>query len=132
MSQCPTQNTTLHLVVSLVSSNLARSQFFCLSLSLLKNINDLFYKKCESEVAQSCLTLFNPIDCSLQACPSMAFSRQEYWSGLSFPSPGYLPNSGMEPGSSALQADILPSEPPGKPPPTPPPKKSKEYMYMYN
>ena len=45
----------------------------------------------------------------------MEFSRQEYWSGLPFPSPGDLPNSGMEPRSPALQADALPSEPPGKP-----------------
>ena len=45
----------------------------------------------------------------------MEFSRQEYWSGLPFRSPGDLPNPGMEPGSPALQADALPSEPPGKP-----------------
>ena len=45
----------------------------------------------------------------------MEFSRQEYWSGLPFPSPGDLPDSGSEPGSPALQADSLPSEPPGKP-----------------
>ena len=45
----------------------------------------------------------------------MEFSRQEYWSGLPFPSPGVLPNPGIEPGSPALQADALPSEPPGKP-----------------
>ena len=44
----------------------------------------------------------------------MEFSRQEYWSGLPFPSPGDLPNPGIEPGSSALQADALLSEPPGK------------------
>ena len=50
-----------------------------------------------------------------QAPPSMGFSRQEYCSGLPFPSPGDLPNPGMEPGSPALQADALPSEPPGKP-----------------
>ena len=50
-----------------------------------------------------------------QASPSMGFSRQEYWSGSSFPSPGDLPNPGIEPGSPALQADALPSEPPGKP-----------------
>ena len=43
---------------------------------------------------------------------SMEFSRQEYWSGLLFPSPGALPDSGIEPESSALQADSLPSEPP--------------------
>ena len=50
-----------------------------------------------------------------QAPPSMGFSRQECWSGLPFPSPGDLPDPGIEPGSPALQADALPSEPPGKP-----------------
>ena len=50
-----------------------------------------------------------------QAPWSMESSRQEYWSGLPFPSPGDLPNPGMEPGSPALQADSLPSEPQGKP-----------------
>ena len=49
-----------------------------------------------------------------QAPPSMGFSRQEYWSGLPFPSPGDLPNPGIEPRSPALQADTLNSEPPGK------------------
>ena len=44
----------------------------------------------------------------------MGFSRQEYWSGLPFPSPGDLPNSGIEAGSPALQADTLTSEKPGK------------------
>ena len=44
----------------------------------------------------------------------MGFSRQEYWGGLPFPSPGDLPNPGTEPGSPALQTDALPSEPPGK------------------
>ena len=46
---------------------------------------------------------------------SMGFSRQEYWSGLSCPPPGDLPNPGIEPRFPALQADSLPSEPPGKP-----------------
>ena len=50
-----------------------------------------------------------------QAPPSMEFSRQEYWSRLPFPSPGDLPDLGIEPGSPTLQADALPSEPPGKP-----------------
>ena len=49
-----------------------------------------------------------------QAPLSIGFSRQEYWSGLPFPYPGDLPNPGIEPGSPALQADALPSEPPGK------------------
>ena len=43
----------------------------------------------------------------------MEFSRQDYWNGLPFLSPGYLPNPGIEPGSPTLQADALPSEPPG-------------------
>ena len=46
----------------------------------------------------------------------MGFSRQEYWSGLLFPSPGDLPDWGIEAGSPALQADCSLSEPPGKPP----------------
>ena len=53
------------------------------------------------------------MDCSPPQ--SMEFSRQEYWSGLPFPSPGGLPDSGIKPWFPALQADSLPSEPPGKP-----------------
>ena len=53
------------------------------------------------------------VDC--QAPLSMEFSRQEYWSELSFPSPGDFPNPGIEPGFPALQTDALPSEPPEKP-----------------
>jgi len=45
----------------------------------------------------------------------MEFSMQEYWSGSPFPSPGDLPNPGIEPRFPALQADSLPSEPPGRP-----------------
>ena len=55
-----------------------------------------------------------PWTVAYQAPLSMGFSRQEYWSGLPFPSPGNLPDSGIEPGSPALQADALPSRPPGK------------------
>ena len=55
-----------------------------------------------------------PWTVAYQAPPSLGFSRQEYWSGLPFPSPGDLPNPGIEPGSPVLQADALPSEPPGK------------------
>ena len=70
---------------------------------------------CESEVAQTCPALCDPIDCSPPGF-SMEFSRHEYWSGLPFPSPEEdLPDPGIEPGSAALQADALPSEPPGKP-----------------
>ena len=64
----------------------------------------------------SCVRLFAaPWTIAFQAPLSMEFSRQEYWSGLPFLSPGGLPNPGIEPGSPVLQADALPSEPPGKP-----------------
>ena len=52
-----------------------------------------------------------------QALLSKGFSRQEHWSGLPFPSPGDPPEPGIEPGSPALQTEVLPSEPPGKPNP---------------
>ena len=56
-------------------------------------------------VAKSCLTLVTPWTVACQAPLSMGFSRQEYWSGLPFPSPGDLPDPGIEPASPALQAD---------------------------
>ena len=58
-----------------------------------------------------------PWTVAYQAPQSMEFSRQEYWSGLPFPSPGDLPDPGIEPGPPTLQADASLSEPPGKPPP---------------
>ena len=59
-------------------------------------------------VTQLCLTLCDPMDCVARQAPlSMESSRQEYWSGLPFPSPGDLPDPGIEPRSSALQADSL-------------------------
>ena len=71
--------------------------------------------KSESEVTQSCLTLCDLWTVVNQAPPSMGFSRQEYWSGLPLPSPGDLPDPGIEPGPPTLQTDSLPSEPPGNP-----------------
>ena len=56
-----------------------------------------------------------PWTVAYQAHPFMGFSREEYWSGLPFPSPGNLPNPGIELRSPALQAGTLQSEPPGKP-----------------
>ena len=56
-------------------------------------------------VAQSCPTLVTPWTVAPQAPPSTGFPRQEYWSGLPFPSSGDLPNPGIEPVSPALQAD---------------------------
>ena len=77
------------------------------------DVNYVYLSESEREVAQSCPTLCYPK--AYQASPSMGFSRQEYWSGVPLPSPGDLPNPGIEPGSSALEADALTSEPPGKP-----------------
>ena len=57
----------------------------------------------------------SPWTVAYQASPSMGFSRQEFCSGLPFPSPGDLPVPGIEPGSPTLEADALTSEPPGKP-----------------
>ena len=78
----------------------------------LKVVEEEFHLKVKS---LSCVQLFvTPWTVANQASLSMGFSRQEYWSGLPFPSPGDLPNPGIKPRSPALQADTLPSEPPGK------------------
>ena len=60
----------------------------------------------------------------------MGFSRQEYWSGLPFPSPGDLPDPRIKPGSLALEADALTSEPPGKPTPLNPPRELFEVLEL--
>ena len=83
----------------------------CRPLSLLWN-----FIKSEMK-SLSCVRLFAiPWPVVYQASLSMGFSRQEYWSGLPFPSPGDPPDPGIKPRSPAFQADTLPSEPPGKPP----------------
>ena len=61
----------------------------------------------------SCSVISISLDCRL-LCP-WGLSRQEYWSGLPCPTPGNIPNPGIKPRSSTLQADSLPAEPPGKP-----------------
>ena len=69
---------------------------------------------CCCSVAKLCPTLCNPM-VACQTPLSMGFSRQEYWSELPFPSPGDLPDPGIEPKSPTLWTDSLPSETPGKP-----------------
>ena len=83
----------------------------------------VFQKELESESvsARLCLTLWTE---ARQAPLSMDFSRQEYWSGLPFPSPGNLPDPGIKPRSPVLQADSLPSEPPRKP-------QKRDYFYLF-
>ena len=72
------------------------------------------HNESESEVAQLCL-FATPWTVAYQAPLSMGFSRQEYWSGLPFPSSGDLPNPGIEQGSPALAGRFFTTEPPGKP-----------------
>ena len=66
-------------------------------------------------VTKPCSSLVIPQTVAHQAPLSMGFSRQKYWNGLPFLSPGDLVDPGIEPGSPALQADSLPTELPGKP-----------------
>ena len=70
---------------------------------------------CVCVVAQSCLTLIDPIDCSLPGSTVHGILQARILEWVAMPSPpGYLPDPGIEPWSPALQADSLPSEPPGK------------------
>ena len=98
------------------------SNFTSLSLRVCKKYHNkaLFFKKVISfpqytenfsSVAQLCPTLATLWTVAYQASPSMGFSRQENWSGLPFPSPEDLPDPGIEPGSPALEAEALTSEP---------------------
>ena len=84
-------------------------------LILLKDIFFLKLYESESEVAQSCLTLFNPMDCSLpgSSIHGIFQARILVWVAISFPRD--LPDPGIKPWSPALQTEGLPSEPPGKP-----------------
>ena len=82
-------------------------------LPATRHTSSVYYIKVKS---LSRVRLFaTPWTVAYQAPPSMGFSRQEYWSGLPFPSPGDPPNSGIIPGSAAFQADALTFEPSGKP-----------------
>ena len=90
----------------------------CLNKSKNENIFHIkYFAQCVKVKVKSlsCVQFFRtPWTAAYQAPPSMGFSRQEYWSGLPFLSPGDLPDPGIEPGSPTLQTDTLPSEPPGK------------------
>ena len=69
-----------------------------------------YVRESESEIPQSCPTLWDPVDCGYQATPSMGFCRQEYWRGLPFAFPGDLPDPGIKPRSPTFLADALPSD----------------------
>ena len=81
----------------------------------LYHLNSIMYcYSVESEVKSLSRLFAIPWNVTYHAPLSMGFSRQEYWSELPFPSPGDLPDPGIQPGSPALRADALTSEPPGK------------------
>ena len=81
------------------SATIRKHQFFSTQPSLWRNTKVKLL---------SCVRLFaSPWTVAHQAPPSIGFSRQEYWRGLPFPSPGDLPNPGIEPGSPALEADAF-------------------------
>ena len=79
-------------------------------MSTLNGISEYLRMKESESVSQSVMS-----DSLRPHGLSMEFSRRDYWNGLPFPFPGDLPDSGIEPGSPALQADSLPSELPRKP-----------------
>ena len=101
-------------IVNIYAPNIETPQYIRQTLTDIKGETDSNTIIVKS-LTQSCPTLCNPWTVAHQAPLSMGFSRQEYWSGLPFPSPGDLPNPGIEPRSPTLQADALTSEPPGKP-----------------
>ena len=79
----------------------------------ISELQSILYRKKERKKVESLsrVRLFvTPWSVAYQAPPSMGFSWQEYWSGLPFPSPGDLPDPGIEPGSPAFQADTLTSK----------------------
>ena len=89
-------------------------------LAVMRNVQTAFQKlasevKMKGKLLSHVRLFVTPWAVAHQAPPSMGFSRQEYWSGLPFPSPGDLPDLGIEPRSPTLEADALTSEPPGKP-----------------
>ena len=89
----PVTQTSLHLIFI--------ASFNCHFFPIFKI--SLFMCVC----AQSCPILCNPIDLACQASLSMEFSRQKYWSGFPFPSPGYLPDPGIELVSLALEGELF-------------------------
>ena len=76
--------------------------------------NNTYVKKVKSEVTQSCPTLCNPMDCSLPGFSIHGIFQARILDWVPFPSPGDLPDPGIEPGSPALETDALTSEPPKK------------------
>ena len=79
-----------------------------------KEVSPHSVMKVKMLVDQSCLTLCDPMDCSPPGSSVHGIFREKHWSGLLFPTLGDLPDPRIKPGSSILQAESLPSEPPGE------------------
>ena len=109
-----TEHTDTQLIfMSVVSGNLRLSQIFRVKTVAASPMQVLKVKVKVKSLSH--VRLFaTPWTVAYQASTSMGFSRQEYWNGLPFPSPEDLPDPGIEPGSPALEADALTSEPSGK------------------
>ena len=110
----------LHIHVPAFKPGTIRAKIFILTslkfcIKLQFSITFTQYVKVKVKSLSRVWLFATPWTVAYQASPSMGFSRQEYWSGLPFPSPGDLPHPGVKPRSPALEADALTSEPPGKP-----------------
>ena len=116
---CVTQGILASLLLSLTHHRLQTTRFWSIKGPTIPIISFSLDKEAKSGSVIKSLShvwLFvTPWTVARQAPLSMEFFRQEYLSGLLFPSPGGLPDPGIKPWSPALQADSLPSEPPGKP-----------------
>ena len=90
-------------------------QLYANKMDNLEEMEKFLEKYAAAKSLQSCPTLCNPMDCSPPGSSVHEIFQAGYWSGLPFPSPGDLPNLGIEPRSPALQMDSLLSEPLRKP-----------------
>ena len=112
----------IQCLITQISKAIPRNLFLCQTLQATQqdppNANKLLLSLNENEscsVMPDSLQTVASWTVTHQAPLFLEFSRQEYWSGLTFPSPGDLLDPGIEPGSLALQAESIPSESPGKP-----------------
>ena len=110
--------TSSNILLAFVYLRMSLSLFLKAIKFLMHRIFFLAVGKWQCYLLSPVWLFATPRTVASQAPLSMEFSRQEYWSGLSFPSPGILPNPGIEPESPALQAAVqansFSSEPPGK------------------
>ena len=118
---CPRLETRNHRAKIFVLTSLK----FCIKLQF--SITFTQYVKVKVKSLSRVWLFATPWTIAYQASQFTGFSRQEYWSGLTFPSLRDLPDPGIEPGSPTLQADALPSEPPGKPMVKKPPAKCRRH-----